>query len=96
MTGRQRRIGDAFGWRCAYCGSRVSFDGRKPSERAAIDHVLAPKHGGKSGVHNEVLACFSCNSSKRDRPLLDWLESASCRVPRWRSFAHVLTPKVAP
>lgn len=29
-----------------------------------VDHVVALKHGGKSGLDNLALACFSCNRHK--------------------------------
>lgn len=99
---RRRKIAERDGWRCVYCGSEVTFDlwdhqmhqhRGESSQRAIIDHVVPISQGGKRGLANEVLACFLCNSRKRDRLLCDWLESENCRVPRWRSFGNIVAPE---
>lgn len=58
--------------RCAYCGTEFTDIGRS---RVAVDHVipfLLMSHGWQDGdlhqVWNFVLACWACNSAKRDRP----------------------------
>ena len=39
----------------------------------AIDHVIAEKHGGETGVHNLCLSCYWCNSYKgSDLSSVDW------------------------
>lgn len=50
--------------RCAYCGSR---------EALALDHLLPRARGAGDRPENLVLACRSCNSSKRDRDMVSWL-----------------------
>lgn len=50
--------------RCAYCGSIV---------RVSIDHKLAVSQGGDNVKENVVPACGSCNSSKLNHPLAEWL-----------------------
>jgi 5-methylcytosine-specific restriction endonuclease McrA len=50
---------------CAYCGEVAT----------SIDHIVAISAGGGSGVDNLAPACRSCNSGKRDRPLLQFLLS---------------------
>lgn len=51
---------------CAYCG-RAGKQGRDPDGRSwTQDHVIPRSKGGKDTIDNLVLACTSCNSSKRD------------------------------
>lgn len=52
---------------CSYCGS---------TNPSSVDHVIPVAAGGKSDIENLVPACGKCNSSKRDRPLKEWL---ACR-----------------
>jgi len=58
-------IYDLYERTCIYCGTK---------DNLTLDHV-APLNGG--GAHREdnlVVACLSCNSSKRDKPLAAWLQ----------------------
>lgn len=50
---------------CCYCGDTSSL---------CIDHLIPKIKGGKDHSDNLVWACKSCNSSKRDRDLLDWCQ----------------------
>lgn len=50
---------------CAYCG--------EPS-KLTMDHVIPLTGGGAHDAGNVVGACFSCNASKGNRPLEDWLD----------------------
>lgn len=52
-----------FEGKCAYCG--------KPA--TAFDHVAPVISGGETVPGNIVPACTSCNSSKKHRPLDEWL-----------------------
>jgi 5-methylcytosine-specific restriction endonuclease McrA len=54
---------------CVYCGKDLSC------EVATLDHVLACELGGTNHESNLVTACVSCNSSKRDLPLSDFLNT---------------------
>jgi 5-methylcytosine-specific restriction endonuclease McrA len=64
--------------RCAYCQSPFTDIG---TSRVAVDHVLPfvlMSRGWPDGdlhqVWNLVLACYACNSAKRDRPpSADWM-----------------------
>ncbi len=56
---------------CCYCGA---------IERLSMDHLISRKKGGPDHADNLVWACTPCNSSKRDRDLLAWLEAKN-RVP---------------
>lgn len=51
---------------CCYCGS---------VEHLSMDHLIPRKKGGSDAADNLVWACKSCNSSKRDRDILEWLET---------------------
>ncbi|QDV25865.1 HNH endonuclease [Aureliella helgolandensis] len=48
---------------CCYCGATTSL---------SIDHLIPRIKGGEDYSDNLVWACKSCNSSKRDRDLLEW------------------------
>lgn len=48
---------------CSYCGRAAN----------TIDHIEPVFNGGSHGPDNLTAACESCNSSKRDRPLLLFL-----------------------
>lgn len=77
------------GWLCHYCErelvmtpkipagepipASVVFDPAKPT----IDHVVPQSKGGRDGLYNLVLACRSCNSSKRDTLYVDFSEAAA-------------------
>jgi 5-methylcytosine-specific restriction endonuclease McrA len=46
---------------CQYCGDR------KPTNELNYDHVVPRSQGGKTVWENIVMACYGCNSLKRDR-----------------------------
>lgn len=50
---------------CRYCGERGG--------RLECDHVQPVARGGSHLLSNLVTACFSCNRSKRDKTLAEWL-----------------------
>lgn len=58
-------VAELFGNKCAYCGG----------QHETWDHVVAVSTGGKSEAGNIVPACRSCNSSKKAKPLADWINS---------------------
>lgn len=49
---------------CGYCGA---------TENMSIDHVVPLSRGGKHTVDNLLPACRSCNSSKGNKLLEEWL-----------------------
>lgn len=48
---------------CAYCGS---------AGKITQDHIVPVSGGGLNTKYNLVPACLSCNSSKNNRPLVQW------------------------
>lgn len=48
---------------CAYCGR---------SGRMTMDHVVPLSRGGRHSIGNLLPACRTCNSSKRQRLLVEW------------------------
>jgi 5-methylcytosine-specific restriction endonuclease McrA len=72
ITGVRDALSGYQDGRCAYCDTQFTDIG---TSRVAVDHVLPfvlMSRGWQDGdlhqVWNFVLACYECNSSKRDRP----------------------------
>ena len=51
--------------KCFWCGKRVG-------EEYHVDHVVPLAKGGSNGPENLVIACPSCNISKRDKHPMDF------------------------
>ena len=49
---------------CEYC---------KSTENLTIDHIIPIVKGGQNSVLNVTVACRSCNSSKNDKLLEEWI-----------------------
>jgi 5-methylcytosine-specific restriction endonuclease McrA len=49
---------------CVYCFERRPL---------TLEHVEPLSRGGAHDLSNAVMACMSCNASKRAKPLLYWL-----------------------
>ena len=54
------------GFRCTYCGSEGG--------RLECDHIVPMSRGGGHEPENLTTACASCNRSKRDKTLEEWLQ----------------------
>lgn len=72
----RRQYGDS----CFYCETPMSFARvRKgdpfPPDLATIEHVHPVSRGGTHTWDNVVLACWSCNTSKRHSSLTEWSPS---------------------
>ena len=68
--------------RCAYCGLHLE------DEAVTIDHMEPRARGGCSEHRNLVIACKSCNASKKDRTLDEFrLSSAAKRAELAVSFS---------
>jgi len=78
ITGVRAALSGYQDGRCAYCHDPFTDIG---TSRVAVDHVLPfvlMSRGWQDGdlhqVWNLVLACYACNSAKRDRPpAADWM-----------------------
>lgn len=53
---------------CAYCGAK-----EKDVGKLHIDHIIPLNKGGDGSIENFVKVCKSCNSSKKDKDLVDFL-----------------------
>jgi 5-methylcytosine-specific restriction endonuclease McrA len=53
-----------FDGKCAYCGETAN----------TFDHILAVTRGGQTTPGNILPACSSCNSSKGNKDVWDWIE----------------------
>lgn len=65
----RRSIFERDDYTCTYCGDR--------GVRLECDHVIPVSRGGGHDLSNLVTACFTCNRSKRDKLVSEWLEVAS-------------------
>lgn len=48
---------------CFYCGV---------SNKITLDHVVPISRGGSNGIGNIVPACITCNTTKKDRFIMEW------------------------
>ena len=67
-----------FHGECAYCGKKAT----------TWDHIYPVARGGTTTAGNIVPACVSCNSSKRDRNVFEWIQ-ATKKSPH-PAFADIL------
>lgn len=68
----RRRLFDAQGGRCCYCGIRLRLKGGDRSlSYATVEHLRRRSDGGTSHDDNLALACNRCNSSRGDT---SWVE----------------------
>jgi 5-methylcytosine-specific restriction endonuclease McrA len=65
---KRRRIYERDGWQCCYCG--VNMEHEVASKRT-LDHIIPRAHGGSNHENNLVTACITCNSSRKDAPLVE-------------------------
>lgn len=74
---------------CPYCGKAM---GKRGKYKATRDHAHIPKSkGGKLHGRNRVIACRSCNASKKDYPLIQWHDRLKLdKDPRATKVAAVL------
>ena len=49
---------------CVFCGSK---------ENLQSDHLIPKSRGGSDSADNLVLSCASCNASRNDRGIFEWL-----------------------
>ena len=58
---------------CIYCGSK---------ERLGFDHIIPYQNKGNSSLVNIVIACKSCNSSKRNKEVSQWCKNKGFVLPK--------------
>ncbi|MBI2154811.1 MAG: HNH endonuclease [Candidatus Rokubacteria bacterium] len=75
----QKMLIEEFDGKCAYCGNPAT----------TWDHVVPVIRGGRTTPSNVVPACSSCNSSKKNRDVLEWLEAIG-RTPSGRFFDRLI------
>jgi 5-methylcytosine-specific restriction endonuclease McrA len=51
---------------CPYCNT--------PTDSFTLDHLTPISKGGKHVPENIIPCCYSCNSSKHNRDVFEWLE----------------------
>lgn len=56
----RKNLGIRDNHECQYCGTKVYGD------EATIDHITPKSRGGKNTWTNTCIACFKCNTKKRD------------------------------
>lgn len=57
------------GFACAYCGTDLRS--AEPAN-VTLDHLLPRSAGGTNDATNLITACRSCNSSRQDKPWIDF------------------------
>lgn len=73
---------DAFDSTCAYCGKKESEE----TGTFHLEHIIPLKRGGRNHLSNMLVACPSCNHSKADKPLLEFMGDKLLNDPE-HSFA---------
>lgn len=58
---------------CVYCNNIKNL---------SLDHITPVSKGGDTTFNNMVLACRSCNSSKRDKNVFSWCKSKNIIIPK--------------
>jgi 5-methylcytosine-specific restriction endonuclease McrA len=77
----RRMLSKRFGWRCWYCGIKLSVDG------GHLDHITPKSRGGTDKDDNFAIACEFCNYAKHDHSLdvfmswLEWVRSGGSFTP---------------
>jgi hypothetical protein len=68
----RRYFSENGGYSCIYCGSENA---------TRWDHLIPVSQGGDTVKGNLVPACGSCDDSKQDRSIEEWLSSGSKKAP---------------
>lgn len=66
-----KMIFDAYEYSCVYCGAEES----EKTGTMQLEHVIPISKGGRHHVSNLVTSCKSCNSKKKDSPLIEFYRS---------------------
>lgn len=68
-----------WGRKCAYCGAQ-----QMPLN---IDHIHPRSRGGTNRISNLIIACITCNQTKSDRPVEDFLKNKPKLLAQVHSLA---------
>lgn len=60
-----RQLTKWFGDWCPYCG--------ESNKKLTVDHVVPISKGGTNSIENLIPCCGSCNSSKGNKSMEDWI-----------------------
>jgi hypothetical protein len=63
--------------KCVYCGNEFSSSKKSRRSQATWEHII--NDAKIINLENIARCCFSCNSSKGNKKLSDWLESDFCK-----------------
>lgn len=59
---------------CADCGSELA------EQERTVDHITPMRYGGSNTLDNVTCACLSCNSIKKDTPVILYFIQNGCEV----------------
>jgi len=65
-----------MGWQCTYCGCELT------AETVTADHMIPLSRCGSDYIDNITPACKSCNSSKRDKTVDEFVAYLEARDAR--------------
>ena len=68
---KRKRIYQRDDHRCMYCNVDIYTDATLV---LTLDHVIPRELGGGNEATNLVTACLSCNASKQDKPLRQFVQ----------------------
>lgn len=94
-TNRKRRKAmiESGNSQCWYCGRtvklNVGFDYKDIANQSTIDHLIPLTRGGSNEPENLVLACFSCNSKKRNRTVEEYRWLLIMQHPANKAITHL-------
>lgn len=60
---KKRQLQALYASPCFYCGA---------VGQVTVDHIIPIARGGVHSIGNLVAACQTCNSSKKDRTIMEW------------------------
>lgn len=76
---RRYSIYERDSYTCAYCGTQVTpADSRgkgNPATMATLDHIVPRSKNGSHSTSNLITSCCSCNASRKDTPLFEYLNN---------------------
>jgi 5-methylcytosine-specific restriction endonuclease McrA len=77
----------SFDKHCVYCGAALRV---RAGRQDGLDHVRPRARGGSNKVENLVACCGTCNASKGDLHLAQWLTTTDRGKAAMRRLAPVV------